>query len=131
MTELPFDDERVQTSFQLLMRQMQRFIGEPLNSRTVSVILTMIDDHRTNFRREYGHDFPQLVPFILPSSQFIAWFRADLDDHEIYQKVLNLLHEFTVTKVPVNEVELATAIKMAWPSYQPPIEDFRRKSFLH
>jgi hypothetical protein len=130
MTELPFEDPRVKQNFALLMRHMQRFIGEPLSGDMIVTIQTFIEDFRAKFKLDYGYEFPALVPLILPRSQFIAWFRADLDTHEIRLKLLNLLREFHVKRIPISEMELARAIKLAWPHYSPNIEEYQKAAHV-
>jgi hypothetical protein len=125
MSELPLEDERVQAAYQQLMRQLERFVGMSLSTSTVLAIRSTIEQTRTEFKNKYQHDFPPLVPLILPNSGFIAWYRQDLDNEEIHIKVLNLLRELAMNKLPVEAGELATAMRLAWPNYQPRIEEYR------
>lgn len=125
MSELPPDDPRVMDALNTLMVRMGTFIGQPLTRTTVDDIRDVITHVRTEFKKWHNHDFPRIVPLILPRSRFIAWFREDLDNDEIRIHVLNLLREFTVKKIPVSEFELAQAMRLAWPSYEPPIEFYR------
>jgi hypothetical protein len=126
MSELPLDDERVKNALENLMARLGSFIGQPLTSSTLYHIRQVINYNRTDFKKNYGHEFPAIVPLILPKSQFIAWFREDLDNEEIRIKVLNLLREFAVKRIPVSAFELAQAMRFAWPKYEPPIEEYQK-----
>ena len=126
MNELPEDDPRVLDAFRVLMDRLSTFVGKPLDNSTVLAICSTIEQTRNEFKRKHQHDFPPLVPLILPTSGFIAWFRQDLDNEQIRIKVLNLLRELTINKLPVGAHELATAMKLAWPLYQLPIEEFKK-----
>lgn len=126
MSELPFEDERVQEALKQLMRRLQMFIGQQLDNSTLLAIRSLIEQTRTEFKRDHQHDFPPLVPLILPTCGFVAWFRQDLTYEEIQIKVLNLLRELTMNRLPVSAMELATAMKAAWPNLgEPPIEYYR------
>ena len=124
MAELPEDDPRVGEALQLLMRRVSKFVGYPLNESTVLAIRSVIEQTRNEFKRDYQHELSPLVPLILPTSWFIAWFRQDLDSEQVRIKVLNLLRELTINRLPIGTQELAMAMKLAWPLYEPPIEDF-------
>jgi hypothetical protein len=126
MSELPYEDPRVQYALQQLMRRLETYVGQPLENATLLAIRSLIEQTRTEFKLEFQHEFPLLVPLILPASGFVAWFRQDLDDDEIRIKVLNLLRELTMFNLPISAMELATAMKLAWPHYQPPIEYYRQ-----
>jgi hypothetical protein len=117
MSELEVEDERVQDALRQLMWRLGTFIGESLTESTMYAIRSTVEQTRTTFKTTHGYDFPPLAPLILPSSQFIAWFRQDLDNDEVRIKVLNLLREFSIKKIPVKEHELAMAMKLTWPSY--------------
>jgi hypothetical protein len=125
MSELPYEDQRVQYALQQLMRRLEGYVGQPLTDSTLFAIRSLIEQTRTEFKMEHQHEFPLLVPLILPASGFVAWFRQDLDDDEIRIKVLNLLRELSMAGLPISAIELATAMKLAWPSYNPPIEEYR------
>jgi len=125
MNELPEDDQRLIDALELLMQRLSKFVGQTLTNSTVLAIRSTIEQTRSDFKRNHQYDFPPLVPLILPTSGFIAWFRQDLDDEEIRIKVLNLLRELTINRLPVGAYELAQAMKLAWPSYKPDIEGYR------
>jgi hypothetical protein len=125
MSELPEDDPRVQQYLQMLMDLLADCVGTPLTTASITVMREVIDDARTEFKQKFGHELPPLVPLVLPLSRFIAWFRQDLDSDEVRIKVLNLLREFYVKRIPVSAFELARAMKLTWPSYEPPIEFYR------
>jgi hypothetical protein len=126
LSELPEDDPRVQKYLQSLMSLFADCIGEPLTSASVNTMRELIDDARTEFKKRFGHELPPMVPLVLPRSRFIAWFREDLESDEVRIKVLNLLREFSVKKIPVSAFELAQAMRLTWPKYEPPIEFFQQ-----
>lgn len=125
MSELPEDDPRVEKTLAVLMTRMTVFIGYPLTETTINSIRTLVQHTRSDFKANFGHEFPAIAPLILPRSQFIAWFRQDLDSDEVRIKVLNLLREFYVKRIPVSAFELAQAMKLIWPQYEPPLEYYR------
>jgi hypothetical protein len=125
MPELPDDDPRLQEfASQTLSRLHQLYIGKPLNQHTIRQINTFVDHQRISFKQTYGYDIPELVALILPTSRFIALYRADLDTLQIHVFLTNLMRELGHNKVPVDKLELAQALKLAWPHYDPAIELF-------
>jgi hypothetical protein len=124
MPELPDDDPRIEEFSTNLLKLLGRFIGRSLDLAEFNRIKILINDGRAAFKRRYGYDIPELVVLALPTSGHFAVFRADLDSKTIQTMLLNLLREFAVRKVPVNKLELARAIRYAWPHYDPAIEEF-------
>jgi hypothetical protein len=117
MSELAVEDERVQNALEQLMHRLRSYIGEPLTEITMHAIRGAVEEARTEFKKTYSHEFPPLVPLILPSSRFVAWFRQDLENDEVRIKVLNLLREFSLKKIPVSAFELSQAMRLTWPQY--------------
>jgi hypothetical protein len=124
MPELPDDDPRFEEFHHNLTRAMRVFIGKQLDRVTVMQIHDVVLGHRINFKNTYGYDAPAIVALVLPTSQYIGLYRADLETRDIQIVILNLLREFAVRRVKVDKKELAWALNMAWPNYDPAIEFF-------
>lgn len=122
MPELPDNDPRIRDFTARLTRMIQMYVGKDLDNHTMRSINTMIDHQRINFKQTYGYDIPKLVAIVLPTSRFIHFFRADLETPQIHTVIGNMLRELGMHRVPVDKRELATAIKLAWPQYDPTIE---------
>lgn len=125
MSELDDNHPHVQRALVWLIRRLAMFYGQPFNQSTEDRLRELLTHLRTTFKRTTGHDFPPLTVFLLPTSRIAAIYRADLDDEAIRIKILNLLRELGVARVPVSVPELVAAIRFAWPWYKPPIEDWR------
>jgi hypothetical protein len=126
MPELPETDIRVQETYKGLMSRLMFLAGNGLNGQTVLDMQTEIERTRFNFKAEYGYDFPPIGPFILPYSNLILFFRKDLTNTEIRNKLLSLLRDLGRQKIPVLTMELTKAVERLWPSYKPPVEEFRK-----
>lgn len=126
MSELPENHPLVEQATFWLTSKMMKFYGQEFNQATEDRLRELLVHTRETFKRTTGHDFPPLTVLLLPTSQLAAVMRADLDDRAIGIKVLNLLRELGMHKRPVREMELAAAIRFAWPWYKPPIEDWRK-----
>lgn len=124
--ELDTQDPRVTASLKLLGTRLSNFLYFPFDGRTVELMERIVQEHRAEFKRDHGYEFPPLVPFVLPSVKFIVFYRADLEDQAIHDKMLMLLRQFAERKAKVSEIELAFAIKSCWPHYRPPIETMRK-----
>src|SRR5215203_1740991 len=124
MPELPDNDPRFRDFATRLSRMVQMFVGRPLDYHTMRQINTMIDHQRINFKKTYGYDIPELVAIVLPTSRHVHFFRADLETAQIQIDVMNMLRLLGLQGRQVDKLELASAIKMAWPDYDPGIETF-------
>jgi hypothetical protein len=124
--ELDTIDQRTAASMHLLTRKLATLLNREFSVNAIEAMRYIVDDHRTTFKREQGFDFPELVPFYLPSVGLIVWYRADLDDMAIRNKLLMLLRQLGERGKPVSAIEVAAAVKRAWPRYHPPIEEYRR-----
>ncbi len=136
MPELPDDDPRFIEFAIHLSNMLQMYMGKPLDRFTMGQINTLIDHQSINFKQRFGFDVPKLVALVLPTSRHIHFFRADLETQQIQVVIKNLLQEFQVHKIPIDTQELATAIKLAWPQYDPGVERYIEsgligKAFLH
>jgi len=126
MPELPDNDPRVRDFSTRLTRMLAAYIvGRTLDQHVMRSINTMIDHQRINFKQTYGYEIPELVAVVLPTSRFIHFFRADLETEQIQTVIGNMLQHLKVNNIPVDTHELATAIKLAWPQYDPAIEVFQ------
>lgn len=128
MAELPENDPRVRLARANLTQLMMNLRARgPLTSAMIDNMVREVNDLRASFKREHGYDLPPLMPFVLPTSDFIVLYRTDLDNKEIEQKILFLLRDMAKSHRPVSKVELARAIKVVWPHYDPAIEDFEAR----
>jgi hypothetical protein len=136
MPELADDDPRMQKFSKSLTEVMRQFVGKTLDRSTIMQINDAIIEHRIRFKYNYGCDAPVMVSLVLPTSSYVGLFRADLETTQIQIVILNLLREMAVRRMRVDKRELAWAIRMAWPDYDPAIEFFSNdrqagKAFLH
>lgn len=136
MAELPDDDPRMNEFSESLIRAMRQFVGKTLDRSTVMQINDAIIEHRIRFKNNYGCDVPVMVAVVLPTSQYVGLFRADLETRQIQVVIMNLLRELAVRRMKVDKRELAWALQMAWPNYDPTVEFFvddrqAGKAFLH
>lgn len=136
MAELPDNDPRFRDFAARLFRMLQMYIGKPLDHHTMRQINTLIDHQRIGFKQTFGFDMPELVAVILPSIRFIQLCRADLETPQIHTVIKNMLRELEHRRITVNSMELATAIKLAWPQYDPAIEVYEKdgqagKAIIH
>jgi hypothetical protein len=126
VSELPENHPLVEQATFWLTSRLMRFYGREFNQATEDQLTELLTHVRATFKKTTGHDFPPLTVLMLPTSQYAGVYRADLDDRAIGVKVLNLLRELGVAGRPVREMELAAAIRFAWPWYKVPIEDWRK-----
>lgn len=136
MPELPDDDPRISEFSTKLAKLMRPFIGQKLDRATVMQIHDTITKHSIDFKKTYGYNAPAIVAVVLPTSQYIGLYRADLETREIQIVIMNLLRELAMRRVKVDKKELAWALRMAWPNYDPAVEFFAddgqaRGAFLH
>jgi hypothetical protein len=124
--ELEDDDPRLIKSANELLAELQPFVGRHFDAGNVERICELVQQHRIAFKREYGAEFPPMVPFVLPSLKFIHFVRADIEDQEIRIQLRNLLVQLSrrPNALP-SALEIAKAVKQCWPRYRPPIEEFR------
>jgi hypothetical protein len=124
--EIDNADARVSASMHVLARQLSSFMNTKMNLCAVEQMKMIVAEFRTDFKRENGFEFPPLVPFVLPSIGFLVFFRADLDNTTIRNKLLLLLRQLAQRQKFPPAIEVASAVKNAWPHYRPPIEELRR-----
>lgn len=125
MVELEDDDPRLIVSANKLLERLQPFVGRNFDAANLDAICELVQDHRVAFRREHNADFPPLVPFVLPSLKFIHFVRADIEDKEIHIQLRNLLVQLSRRGALPSAMEVAKAVKLCWPRYEPPIEHIR------
>lgn len=136
MPELPDDSPLLDEFTKELMAILSTFVNEELTLNTMFRIDAVINDQSIKFKQNYGYDIPKLTAIVLPTSRQIAMFRADLPTEQIHIVIMNLLREYAVLGVPVDMQEFSTAIKQAWPHYDPAMETFAAdgqagKAFIH
>lgn len=124
MPELPDDDPRCIEFVIHLSKMLDIYKGKPLDQFTMRQINTLIDHQCIGFKQKFGFDIPKLVALILPTSQHVHFFRADLETTQIQIAINNMLQEFRMNNIPIDTQELATAIKLAWPQYDPGVEHY-------
>ena len=123
--ELEPDDPRIRAGLADLMRRLEPIVGREFDADHVAQACELVADHRQQFRRRYGADFPRLVPFVLPSLKYIHFVRPDIDDREIRIQLRNLIVQLSRRGLLPSTIEIVTAVRHCWPRYKPPIEEFR------
>lgn len=126
MAELDDNDPRVVKAVTELSKYLAHFCGRPFSTQTVYDIQDTVQSCSAKFKADHGHELPRLVALVLPTSQQVTLYRADLSSEIIRQKIIYLLRDYQRLRIPVSTHELALAIKQCWPQYEPPIEDARR-----
>lgn len=126
MAELPETDIRVKETLRGLTSRLRFIAAKGLTSMSMLDMQSEIERTRFQFKSEHGYDFPPIGPFVLPSSNIVIFYRLDLTNDEIRDKLLMLLRELGERKVPVLTLELASAVKSLWPKYDPPVEEIRK-----
>ena len=126
MISLDDDDPRLATAANALAGKLQSFVGLEFDEGNVARMCDVVQDHRRQFKQQFGADFPPLVPFVLPSIRFIHFVRPDIADKEIRIQLRNIVVQLSRRQMLPAAIEIVRAVKLCWPRYQPPIEEFRR-----
>jgi len=130
MVELEDDDPRLTASANSLANKLQQFVGREFDEGNVAHMCEMVQEHRREFRQKYNADFPPLVPFVLPSIRFIHFVRPDIEDKEIRIQLRNIIVQLGRRQVLPAAIEIVRAVQLCWPTYKPPIEEFRADPLL-
>lgn len=113
MAELPEDDYRLTKGLNNLLDrlrvQMER--GTP----SWDQLLYIAYNHRMDFKRETGYDFPRVSPFYLPSVRFAAFFLSDRDEQSAGLQVHIVLRDLATKGFTVSALEVAAAVRKCWP----------------
>lgn len=128
--EPDMDDPRMIQAYNRLTAILEAHVGEEFNAAHMDRICREVTEHREAFRRDHDADFPVLVPFVLPSLRFIHFVRADADDTKIYNMLRNILVQLARRKILPPAQEIAMAVRLCWPNYRPPIEDWAADPLL-
>lgn len=117
-------DERAIAGMKELERRLMGYFAVPfpraMNDASIRDLQRIVDDFRVWFKNRYGITFPFLVPFVLPSTGHVRFVRADWDHASIQRHLLFTIDLHQKTGRPVAAVELAQAVRRAWPTYKPP-----------
>lgn len=97
---------------QRLSLKVTRFLGQPMNGRTLARIDEILDDHRQRCRMQ-GLDFPEVVAVVMPTVGNIDVVPRDLDLKGIETLILNLVRKYP----SVSRDDLAFGINRAFPGY--------------
>jgi len=131
------DDERVQEGLRTLGQALNTYVQTftTFNQALVDQVQFILQEHSANFKTKYGHEFPPLGVFVLPSARFIICCRKDMEDKEIHNQLLIWLRQFSERGIHPSALEVVQAVKACWPQYRPPIEALRKdtkaKIILH
>jgi hypothetical protein len=122
MVQLPDDDPRMQQTLHKLQLRLNTIWSGVINQSVIDHMNGIVMDLRSEFKRDYGYEFPRLCLFLLPSIPLITFFLADLTVEEIQQKMLVLIKNLQTAGYSINAAELAQAIITAWPHYKPEVD---------
>lgn len=109
------------------MLAAQRWIAERIHDLTIGREVTAslireveqaIYDHRVRSRQN-GLDFPELVLMCIPRLGIIKLVRRDAELPAIKMHVVNLVRECAARGKAAMPIDLAHAVRAAWPHIQP------------
>jgi hypothetical protein len=106
---------------ELEQRVIVYFRARPRNADldTASDLRTIARDHRTEFKKQHGVDFPRLVPFIVPSIGEVKLLPADWSSSRVRRELAILIGDYAKRGITVPAVELAQAVSRTWPRFRP------------
>lgn len=118
-------DELLDKAQAELHEKLKRFLHKSWTESTFRELDEMVHDFAVA-KRQKGVDFPQVTAIVIPSRRHIRLARRDLDHAGIQahiQSIINLWPDITA-------LEIAPAIKRAWPDYNPAVAEdlIRRKA---
>lgn len=100
---------------QLAARLAKFSTGVVLTEALLRDVHDLVRNHRRECSNNLGLKFPKMVPVVLPSVGQIMLHNAELDERSIQAIVINISTNYP--QVPL--MELAQAIKRAYPYYRP------------
>lgn len=113
MAELPEGDFRLTNGLNDLLSRLR--VQVERGTPTWDELRDIAYNHRMDFKRETGYDFPRVSPFYLPSVRFAAFFPSDRDEQTAGLQVHLVLRDLATKGFKVSALEVATAVKKCWP----------------